>query len=169
MSATKLFIVALVVIVVIFVVFVLMGPRDKSTVTADNFSPKDYPALGSMNSMLAPFAPKLAAKSLMPPTRTFDLSAAPSYRVEVLPDSSKKFRQAEFSAIPSKHCGLVTYTPADKSGLDKGEPQDSEHSGSKDHPERFSFTVLSSGGTLELKRRFPPAPGPCIYTLQVGK
>jgi hypothetical protein len=168
-SATKVVLIILALIAVLFVVLVLIPPRVKTTENADSFASGKHASLDSVNSILAPFAPKLSAKALQPPLQAFDLSLTPSYKITILPDTSQKFRRAEFVAFPSKHCALVTYTPSDSSGLDKGKPQDSEHSGSSDHPDRFSFTFLSGGGILKIDRSSPATPARCTLVLQVAK
>lgn len=169
MTVTKVVLIVLALVAVLFVVLVLMGPLDKSTENANSFTPSKHTTLQSMSGVLAPFAPKLSVKSLFPQTHTFDLSLTPSYEVAVLPDTSQRFRQAEFIATPSKYCASVNYKPRDSSGLDKGAIQRSEDSGSSDHPERFSFTVLSGGGTLTVSRSSPLTPGLCVLVLQVAK
>jgi len=166
-SATKVVIILLVIVAVVFAVVVLRGPRDSSPETPEAFISEKHNTLDSMNNLLARFAPKVAAKSLDPSTQVFNLALSPKYPVTVLADPSQKFRQLAFTAIPSKLCATVTYSPSDKSGLNRD--QDSEHSGSKDHLDRFAFVLLSGGGQLEVRRATEQTSGTCIITLQVAK
>ncbi len=173
MSATKITIVVLVVVAALFAVMVLTGPWQSSSETSDSFPKTEHPTLQSMNSILAPFAPKVSAKFLVsgnpavPAPLTFDLALAAEYKVTVLPDPSQKFRQLAFTATPDKSCMNVTYTPTDKSGLNQEES--SAKSGNSNHPESFAFILLTGGGELDVKRAKSAKPSLCILSLQVGK
>ena len=169
MSGSKVVFVILVLVAVLFAAAMFLRPGSGSDETPDTFASEDHPTLASMNSLVAPFAPKLQQNGLLPSMGTFDLSRVPGYKVTVLPDTSHTFRVAQFTVFPSKACALVVYTPADSKGFDQGKPQDSDHAVTKGHPEAFSFNVASAGGTLSIARRSPLQTAPCTISLNAGK
>ena len=168
-SATKVVLILLLLIVVVTVVFIVRGPRPTtendptSFKNALNQTPSKHPMLDSANGILAPFAPKLAVTSLSPSSKTFDLSAKPEYDIQILPDSSKKFRQANFVVTPAKTCAVVVYTP---SGEALKDPQSSNKTQDRTHPDtQFSFTILQGGGSLKVTRSSPLNKAPCTVAL----
>jgi hypothetical protein len=171
MSATKVVIILLVIVAVVFVVVVVRGPSGSASEPKNNtdFAAEEHPTLDKMNNLLGPYAPKVSAKLLVPSTQVFNLALLPpTNSISVLADPKQKFRQLAFSANPSKHCAFVKYSPSDKSGLNNKD-QDSETSGSKDHPDQFAFLLLSGGGLLTINRAPGQGSGTCIITLHVAK
>jgi hypothetical protein len=167
-SATKVVIILLVIVAVVFVVVVLRGPSDSAAKTPTNdtdFAKEKHPTLGKMNNLLGTYAPKVSAKSLVPSTQVVNLALTPTKSIRVLADPKQKFRQLAFSVYPSKHCASVKFSPSDKSDFNKD--QDSETSGSNDHPDQFAF-VLISGGQLDINRAPGQNSGTCIVTLHVA-
>ena len=173
MSATKVVLILLLLIVVVTVVFIVRGPRPTtendptSFKNALNQTPPKHPMLDSANGILAPFAPKLAVTSLSPSTKTFDLSSKAEYDIQILPDSSKKFRQANFVVTPAKTCAVVVYTPSGNVIESLKTPQNSNKTQDRTHPDtQFSFTILQGGGSLTVSRSPSLNKGaPCTVAL----
>lgn len=162
MSSTKVVIIVLVIVAVLFagcIMFGLLNSSGKDT-NSNNFKPSDHPVLSSTNSVLAPFAPKVALSSLAPSKTTYNLSAAPSYSIKIQPASEQPFRRLDVSNPPN-NCASSTLTLIDPP--DSLPQQQKTSSGS----DPTHFIVTPKGGELQIERKTPFNP-PCVVTLQAG-
>lgn len=166
MSPTKVVIIVLVIVAVLFagcMGFGLWRNSGKSNSTDNN--PKDYPILSTMNSALAPFAPKVEATSLSPSATTYNLIGNSSYTIKIQPSSNQSFRRLDITTKPSSSCAVLTLTLNDPPKFFSDQPQHASANSSE--PTQSSFIVTSGGGELQLKRNTPTSSR-CVVTLQVG-
>jgi len=165
MTATKIVVIVLVLVVVLFAVLAVSGLRTNARLPKtdeNNFEPGQYPTMGALNGVLAPFAPKLDLAK-----KTFDLTSTNSatpIRVAVPKDESNKFRNAKFHLTPASAsgCARIEYKAPDGDG-DKLNDQKWQLTG--DNLKPVSFTILQSGGTLTFTRDAFPGQ-PCVVELQ---
>lgn len=164
----RVLVILLVVGILLFVGVMVWGSSNhssKAEPTPDTFNSDQYPLLGSFNTVLGSFGPKLKSTELQPARGVFDLQTQPGYSVRVLPDNDHKFRQAKFLVQPSAACAEVKFTALDSKLPPKVKnPQDSNDRKDK-RPNEFTLTVFAAGGTLTVERAPGPA-GVCKVTLE---
>ena len=164
----KLLVILLIVGVLLFVGLMVWGSSNhssKAEPSPDNFDAGQYPLLGSFDSALGSFGPKVKSDQLQPARTVFDLMQTQTgYSVRVLPDPNHKFRRAKFLVQPVS-CAEVTFTALDKKLPDKvknpqksGERKDLQSS-------EFALTVFEAGGTLTVNYALGRS-GLCKVTLE---
>jgi len=142
-------------------------PPSSKSVTAKNFDPSQFPAMSSMNNVLAPFSPKLQ----LPKTQYTLTAQKPKEPIVVPSDSSNSLRQAKF-ALSSNDCAQLQYNAIGATdGLNcQCGPQVSSSCPSSiscatHDPLSVSFVVTKGGGTILLERTMNRA-GSCEVTLK---
>jgi len=169
MSATKVVILVLVLVAALFVVLAVWGAGNNRSQTTSGDPNKDAqnfsapPLLDRLNGVVAGFAPRLDAGHLEPSSTVFDLGKQNHYSVQVLSNSSHKYRQAKFKIEPPDGCAHLAYTEAASDTPDSLKQQDSLKA--KD-PNQFSFTIGAQGGTLTLDRKPATPARPCTVQLE---
>ena len=176
MSSTKVVILILVVVAVLFagcIVFgVVTNPAENSSTSdenavnkkeASNFNPSDHSVLGAMNSVLSPFATKVAASSLSPSATTYNLTASSSYSIKIQPAAGQSFRRLDVTTKPSKSCAALKFTLNNPPSFASDQPQ----TPTSNSANSVSFLVTSGGGELQINRT-SSLNSRCVVTLQAG-
>ncbi len=160
----KALVILLVILIVLFLVLMVWAaksngsqkPANDNKQAAADFSKGSHSNLDAASAILAPFGPTLKASSLSPSRNTFDLVAQAPYQVAVAADPDHKFRQAKFLVQPAKGCATVIYQARDTNADPNLRKQNSDDSNNAKHPNEFTLTILTGGGTLTLTSHSTP-------------